>query len=107
MRTFSIQTLGCKVNQYESEQVAALLRSFGWVESDAEGAELRIINSSSFTVEAASKSRQSARRAVKLPIAGRLDPADQPRGLKSRVIVMGCWATSDREGVSHLPGVDL
>ncbi len=96
MRTFSIQTLGCKVNQYESEQVAALLRSYGWVESDAESAELRIINSCSVTVEAASKSRQTVRRAAKLPIHG------QPR-----VIVMGCWATSDRETASQLPGVDL
>jgi threonylcarbamoyladenosine tRNA methylthiotransferase MtaB len=97
MRTFSIQTLGCKVNQYESEQVAALLRSYGWVESDAEVAELRIINSCSVTVEAASKSRQSVRRAAKLPT----------EGLKPRVIVMGCWATSDQETASRLPGVDL
>ena len=33
MRTFAIETLGCKVNQYESEQIAAVLtfvrRSFG------------------------------------------------------------------------------
>jgi threonylcarbamoyladenosine tRNA methylthiotransferase MtaB len=97
MRTFSIQTLGCKVNQYESEQVATLLRSFGWVESDADTAELRIINSCSVTIEAASKSRQSVRRAAKLPIDGR----------NPRVIVMGCWATSDREAASRLPGVDL
>lgn len=97
MRTFFIQTLGCKVNQYESEQIAKLLRSYGWVESDAEAAELRIINSCSVTVEAASKSRQSARRAVKLPLVGP----------KPRVIVMGCWATSDREAASRLPGVDL
>ncbi len=99
MRTFSIQTLGCKVNQYESEQIAALLRSHGWVESDAEAAELRIINSCSVTVEAASKSRQSVRQAVKLPVMGQGDR-------KSRVIVMGCWATSDREAASRLPGVD-
>jgi threonylcarbamoyladenosine tRNA methylthiotransferase MtaB len=97
MRTFFIQTLGCKVNQYESEQIATLLRSFGWIESDAESAELRIINSCSVTVEAASKSRQSARRAVKLPMAG----------VKPRVVVMGCWATSDREAAGQIPGVDL
>ncbi|HEY1921461.1 MAG TPA: tRNA (N(6)-L-threonylcarbamoyladenosine(37)-C(2))-methylthiotransferase MtaB [Tepidisphaeraceae bacterium] len=97
MRTFSIQTLGCKVNQYESEQIASLLRSYGWVESDAEAAELRIINSCSVTVEAASKSRQFVRRAAKLP-------GDVPN---VRVIVMGCWATSDREAASSLPGVDL
>ncbi|MGD0461988.1 MAG: MiaB/RimO family radical SAM methylthiotransferase [Tepidisphaeraceae bacterium] len=106
MRTFSIQTLGCKVNQYESEQIATLLRSYGWVESDAQAAQLRIINSCSVTVEAASKSRQSVRQAVKLPVAGQPVAMDPPGGLKSRVIVMGCWATSDRETASRLPGVD-
>ena len=29
MRTFSVQTLGCKVNQYESEQLSALLQARG------------------------------------------------------------------------------
>ena len=108
MRTFFIQTLGCKVNQYESEQVASLLRSRGWVESDAAAAELRIVNTCSVTVEAASKSRQSARRAVKLPVLGQSAAANPtPEGAKPRVIVMGCWATSDREAASRLPGVDL
>jgi threonylcarbamoyladenosine tRNA methylthiotransferase MtaB len=108
MRTFSIQTLGCKVNQYESEQVASLLRSYGWVESDAATAELRIVNSCSVTAEAASKSRQSVRRAVKLPILGQSAATKElPGSPKSRVIVMGCWATSDREAASRLQGVDL
>lgn len=108
MRTFFIQTLGCKVNQYESEQIASLLRSYGWVESDAAAAELRIVNSCSVTVEAASKSRQSVRRAVKLPVLGQsLLTKPTPDGLTSRVIVMGCWATSDREAAIRLPGVDL
>src|ERR1700689_4228661 len=96
MRTFSIQTLGCKVNQYESEQVATLLRSYGWVESDADTAELRIINSCSVTVEAASKSRQSVRQAAKLPIEGR----------NPRVLDKGFWATGDREAAGQLPRGD-
>lgn len=101
MRTFSIHTLGCKVNQYESEQMAALLRSRGWVESDSESAELRIINTCSVTVDAASKSRQAARRAVRLPVfgAGRNDARPQ-------VVIVGCWATSDKEAASQIPGVD-
>jgi threonylcarbamoyladenosine tRNA methylthiotransferase MtaB len=103
MRTFSIQTLGCKVNQYESEQIASMLRTRGWVESDAASAELRIVNSCSVTVEAASKSRQAVRRAVKLPVLGETVRA----GPRPRVIVTGCWATSDREAARRLPGVDL
>jgi threonylcarbamoyladenosine tRNA methylthiotransferase MtaB len=90
MRTFSIQTLGCKVNQYESEQMAELLRSRGWTESDAASAELRIVNTCSVTMEAASKSRQMVRRAAR---SGH------------QVVVAGCWATSDTEEAARMQGV--
>ncbi len=102
MRTFSIQTLGCKVNQYESEQMASLLRSHGWIESDSDSAELRIVNTCSVTMDAASKSRQAVRRAVRLPVFGE----DGGNG-QSKVIVAGCWATSDKQAASQIPGVDL
>ncbi|MGD0770855.1 MAG: tRNA (N(6)-L-threonylcarbamoyladenosine(37)-C(2))-methylthiotransferase MtaB [Tepidisphaeraceae bacterium] len=94
MRKFSIQTLGCKVNHYESEQMASLLRSHGWVESGPDDAELRIVNTCSVTMEAASKSRQAVRRAVRT-------------GDKSKVVVAGCWATSDKQTASQMTGVDL
>jgi len=94
MRKFSIQTLGCKVNQYESEQMASLLRSHGWTESDSDAAELRIVNTCSVTMEAASKSRQAVRRTVRT-------------GNKSKVVVAGCWATSDKQTAGQMSGVDL
>jgi len=97
MRTFSIQTLGCKVNQYESEQIATLLRSRGLIESDAESAELRIINTCSVTTEAASKSRQAVRQMTRLPVLNSERPS---------VIVSGCWATSDPQEAANIPGVD-
>ena len=97
MRTFSIQTLGCKVNQYESEQMASLLRSQGWVESEPQSAELRIVNTCSVTMEAAGKSRQAVRRAVRLPSGGD----------RSQVVVAGCWATSDTDEARKMGGVDL
>ncbi|HWB54764.1 MAG TPA: hypothetical protein VG722_11250, partial [Tepidisphaeraceae bacterium] len=75
MRTFWIQTLGCKVNQYESEQIATLLRHRGLMQSSAEDADLRIINTCSVTGESGSKSRQSIRRAVRLNILTPLPPA--------------------------------
>jgi threonylcarbamoyladenosine tRNA methylthiotransferase MtaB len=93
MATFSIQTLGCKVNQYESEQVAALLRSQGWVETESDEADLRIVNTCSVTMEAASKSRQAIRRA-----AGKSD---------SKVVAMGCWTTSDKESATRMNGVNM
>src|SRR5215208_505392 len=68
MKTFCVQTLGCKVNHYESEQIATLLRSRGLSETDAAHADLRVINTCSVTTEAASKSRQTTRRLVRLPV---------------------------------------
>src|SRR5689334_5945100 len=90
MRSFSIQTLGCKVNHYETEQIATVLRSFGLVQDDSGQADLKVINTCSVTTDAASKSRQAARR------AGRSD---------SRVIVTGCWATSNAGDAKQLEGV--
>ena len=139
MRTFFVQTLGCKVNHYESEQIAAVLRSHGLVEADASHADLRVVNTCSITTEAAAKSRQASRRMVRLPVLaengrvgapaehsarhghelcestdachppavpsvgemGGLSPARRPR-----VIVTGCWATSDPGAAAELPGVD-
>ncbi len=81
VRTFCIHTLGCKVNQYEAEQVATLLRARGLSQvADAAQADLNIVNTCSVTVQAASKSRQAVRQAG---------------GQSGRVIVLGCWATSD------------
>ncbi|HEY1685867.1 MAG TPA: MiaB/RimO family radical SAM methylthiotransferase [Tepidisphaeraceae bacterium] len=112
MRTFCIQTLGCKVNQYESEQIATLLRQRGMVESNATAADLRIVNTCSVTSESASKSRQMIRRAVRLNVLVSQPPASvdledfgqEKKG--SRVIAMGCWATSNREEAAKMAGVD-
>ncbi|CAN5420594.1 hypothetical protein BH09PLA1_BH09PLA1_37400 [soil metagenome] len=116
MKTFLIQTLGCKVNQYESEQIATLLRSHGLDQTDSpERADLRILNSCSVTVEAASKSRQSTRRLTRLPVINEAAlnessnqgrPVDAHEKKRGRIIVTGCWATSNQEEASRLAGVD-
>jgi MiaB/RimO family radical SAM methylthiotransferase len=131
MKTFCVHTLGCKVNHYESEQIASLLRARGLSETDAARADLRVINTCSVTVEASAKSRQATRRFVRLPVlddtnVARRD-ANPPAGGggtagcslaqlndsnrvpsssgRARVIVTGCWATSD-PAAAALPGVD-
>jgi tRNA A37 methylthiotransferase MiaB len=124
MRTFSIDTLGCKVNQYESDQIATLLRARGLRQADDHAdADLRIVNTCSVTVQAASKSRQAVRRAacssrtrsLSLPVLPQssVSTADRSfvqssvrRRQHQRVIVVGCWATSDRARAAKLPGVD-
>jgi MiaB/RimO family radical SAM methylthiotransferase len=103
MRTFFIHTLGCKVNQYEGEQIAALLRSRGLTRVDsAASADLRVVHTCSVTVQAASKSRQTVRRMVRLPILG--DPSNAAGD--GHVLVTGCWATSHPTEASQIPGVD-
>ena len=111
LKTFSIQTLGCRVNQYESDQLATLLRLRGMVEVPT-GGDLRIVNTCSVTVQAAAKSRQSARRAVKLPVlmkahgpAVGFEQSNAPSAA-ARTLITGCWATSNRADASSIPGVD-
>lgn len=121
LRTFSIQTLGCRVNHYESEQMAAVLRRWGLREvGTRDGADVRIVHTCSVTTEAAGKSRQSVRRATRLPVlqtaqgdlATVVDVQQEGNGTageqarRARVVVTGCWATSDGPAASAIPGVD-
>jgi len=134
LKTFSIETLGCRVNQYEAEQLATLLQSRGLVPVGDGTADLRLVHTCSVTVQAASKSRQTARRIgsadpatarIRLnvlpadppasednPAAGR-KTADMPgdetaavRPGKPRLVLTGCWATSDPAAARGIPGVD-
>lgn len=110
MESFSIDTLGCKVNQYESEQIATLLRHRGLVQVDSPNADLRIVNTCSVTTPAASKSRQTLRRMIRLPVLASFpripgEVRGEGPSRRPRVIATGCWATSDPEEASTL-GVD-
>jgi len=67
MKTFSINTLGCKVNQYESQQIRELLERFGLTGVEiADKPELVVINTCCVTHTASAKSRQCIHRAQKL-----------------------------------------
>src|SRR5438132_1890696 len=90
-RTCRLVTLGCKVNQYETQYVKEMLEANGYREAKAEEpADLCIINTCTVTREADAKGRQLIRRLAQT------NPA---------VVVMGCYATRDPETVSRLPGV--
>ena len=82
MRFFSIETLGCKVNQYESQQIRELLEQLGLeqVETSKGQSDLVVINTCCVTLSASSKSRRYIRRAQKL------NPA-------ALIIVCGCLPT--------------
>lgn len=67
MATFSINTLGCKVNQYESQQVRELLEQLGLRPAEpAEKADLVVVNTCCVTKTASAKSRQCVRKAQRL-----------------------------------------
>ena len=64
MRCFSILTLGCKVNQYESQQIRELLERFGLTQVDVTASpDLVVINTCCVTHTASAKSRQLLRQA--------------------------------------------
>lgn len=131
MKTFSITTLGCRVNHYESEQLAALLRARGLHQAPRRLADLRIVHTCSVTTQAASKSRQSVRRSTRLQVLS-ADPGqpclseapdtvaavrgiandlwdgsgEPSEGHRRRVVVTGCWATSNPNQAAAIAGVD-
>ena len=60
---FVIETLGCKVNQYESQAMAAILEARGHVPcTEGETADCVIVNTCAVTAESGRKSRQAVRR---------------------------------------------
>ena len=67
MKTFAINTLGCKINQYEIQQIRELLERFGLdqVKSDSRP-DLVVIHTCCVTHTASAKSRQHISKAKKL-----------------------------------------
>src|SRR5881398_2587300 len=92
-RTCRLITLGCKVNQYETQYVKEALELNGFREAaEQEPAGLCVVNTCTVTMEGDAKSRQLIRR---------LHQANPG----AAIIVMGCYATRDPEAVARLPGV--
>jgi len=92
-RTCRLVTLGCKVNQYETQLVKETLMQNGFREAAKdEAADLCVVNTCTVTGEADSKGRQLIRRLA------RNNPG-------TRTIVMGCYATRDPAVLRDLPSV--
>jgi len=92
VRKYRLLTLGCKVNQYESQQIRQLIESFGFVPgADGEKLDLAVVNTCAVTAEAGRKNRQAIRRLARLGGAP--------------VIVVGCGASAEAERFKKLHGV--
>lgn len=91
----AFHTLGCKVNQYETEALCLKFREQGYeIVEETEFADIYVINTCTVTGLADRKSRQYIRRMKKL------NP-------KSIVAVTGCYAQIRPEEVGHVAGVDI
>ena len=88
-------TLGCKVNQYETEKIREALETAGFETVPfASPADAYIINTCSVTSVADGKSRAALRRAL------RLNP-------EAFVVVAGCYAELEPDEIRAIEGVDL
>ncbi len=91
----AFHTLGCKVNQYESEAMAQMFRSRGWeIADERDFADVYVINTCTVTATADKKSRQYIRRMK------RVNP-------DSVVAVTGCFSQISPDEVSKIKGVDI
>jgi len=91
-RTVAFHTFGCKVNQYETEELRAQLRLGGFrVVPLGTTADVNVINSCSVTAGADSSCRQLVRKLLR----------EQPA---SRVVVTGCYAQRAPEELREVSG---
>jgi threonylcarbamoyladenosine tRNA methylthiotransferase MtaB len=90
---FRLFTLGCKVNQYETETVRSALLLNGHIEAeDGDSADLVAVNTCTVTAESEAKSRKIIRKLA----------SEHPT---ARVVVMGCAAAHHPDAMLQIGGV--
>lgn len=91
----AFHTLGCKVNQYESEAMKNSSKKKSWeVVEDSQVADIYVINTCTVTNLADRKSRQYIRKMKKV------NP-------DSTIVVTGCYAQVSEDEVANIDGVNL
>ncbi|MBQ8310217.1 MAG: tRNA (N(6)-L-threonylcarbamoyladenosine(37)-C(2))-methylthiotransferase MtaB [Clostridia bacterium] len=92
--TVGIYTLGCKVNQYESEAIAEKFSSYGFcVQPPTRSCDIYVINTCTVTAESDRKARQFIRRAIH-------------KNPNAYILVTGCFSQTQPEQIAEIPGVD-
>lgn len=94
MPKVAFKTLGCRLNQAETDKMAEDLISAGFeVVPESEAPDIVIVNTCTVTQEATRASRATARNMVKaLPEAS--------------VVVAGCYAVAEQEEASSIEGIE-
>ncbi|MBQ8416199.1 MAG: tRNA (N(6)-L-threonylcarbamoyladenosine(37)-C(2))-methylthiotransferase MtaB [Clostridia bacterium] len=92
--TVAIYTLGCKVNQYESEAIAEAFEKNGFsVRPPHTVCDVYVINTCTVTAESDRKARQFIRRAIH----------KNPRAF---ILVAGCYSQANPLQIAAIAGVD-
>ena len=89
-----LHTLGCKVNQYETNAISEIFEESGYEVVEEEFADIYVINTCTVTSLSDSKSRQMIRKFK------RINP-------QSTVVVMGCYSQVADKDVEKIESVDV
>ena len=95
MNTVAFYTLGCKVNQYETEAMAEIFQNKGYKIVDAsDRADIYVINTCTVTNLGDRKSRQFIRRS-------------KTKNENAVIAVVGCYSQMSPDEVLEIEGVDV
>ena len=95
MKKFDFLTLGCKVNQYETEAMEEIFKQRGYCKSsDKDPADVYVINTCTVTNMSDRKSRQYISKAKKA----------NPKAL---IVVVGCYSQVAPEDIEGIEDVDV
>ena len=112
-RRIAFQTLGCKLNQYETDALASRFEERGYtIAGNREPADCYIINTCTVTNKGDRKSRNAINRSVRIadshaPLEGAIrrtvssDPAKPGASQTPLVVVTGCFAESHRQELEN------
>jgi len=89
--SFTIKTLGCKVNQYESESIACKLKEYGFKSKESNNSFV-IINTCTVTQKAGMQSRQLVRQLIR-------------KNPNATIFVTGCHAQTRPDDIKSIEGV--
>ncbi len=94
-KKLSFQTVGCRLNQYETEKMVASLYPYGFRRTNhGEQADLYLINTCTVTHRADTTNRQLIQKAAR----------ENPN---ARIVVAGCYVDADAHEVIGMEAVDV
>ena len=94
-RKVTFSTLGCRLNQYETQAIREQFKRSGYVETpDSKQADVFVLNTCTVTGESDKESRYLIRKFHR----------SNPTG---KIVVTGCYVERDREAIEAMEGVTL